>query len=288
MPLRQPIKKTIRTAAKIEAVVAVPERVLYRKGLLDISNLRLPDFLGIGGIKSASTWLYENLRAHPGAFLPDEKEIHYFTVRHFRRLRWYADHFADAGSRIAGEITPAYGLLSRPEIAEIRQLMPDLKLVLLIRHPVERAWSHAVMKLAREQRRSIDEASDNEIRAFLESAACRRAGDYATMIETWTSVFSPERLLVGTVDEVEAAPQDLLLRVFAHLQLPLDVDLDRFPATTVIDRGAGGSGTLVGKQTRSQVPGRYLAGLTEMYADEIARLRTADLTPEVERWIRDW
>ena len=67
----------------------------------------LPHFLGIGAQKAGTTWLAENLRCHPEVFLPERKELHWLDHKFERPLSDWAAHFADAGERKRGEITPA-------------------------------------------------------------------------------------------------------------------------------------------------------------------------------------
>jgi hypothetical protein len=74
---------------------------------------------------------------------------------------WYASLFNAAKGRIAGEITPAYSCLSEEAIAYVHGLMPDAKLIFLMRDPVERAWSHAKMDLARTSGRKAAPALTN-------------------------------------------------------------------------------------------------------------------------------
>ena len=107
----------------------------------------LPDFLGIGAQKAGTTWLHENLRCHPELYLPDAKELHYFDWDFHQSLRSYAEHFRDGADRVKGEITPGYSILSSIRIALIKDLMPDLRLLFLVRNPISRAWSQALMNL---------------------------------------------------------------------------------------------------------------------------------------------
>jgi hypothetical protein len=102
---------------------------------------RLPDFLGIGAQRSGTTTLYELLRRHPETFLPDEKELHYFSLHHHRPLGWYAAKFAAAApGRRVGEISP-YCLFHPEAPARIAAALPHVKLIALLRDPVDRALS---------------------------------------------------------------------------------------------------------------------------------------------------
>ena len=103
--------------------------------------MRLPDFLGVGTQKGGTTYLYELLKRHPQVFLAEPKEQHFFSLHWQRGVDWYRKQFASAAeSQICGEITPYY--LFHPEApARIQSLLPNVKLIVLLRDPVERALS---------------------------------------------------------------------------------------------------------------------------------------------------
>ena len=101
-----------------------------------------PDFLGIGTQKGGTTFLHDLLRQHPGCHLPDRKEIHFFSTEYHHGEGWYRDQFlkAEPGQQ-TGEITPFY--MFHPQAAQrIEAFDPDLRLIALLRHPVDRAISH--------------------------------------------------------------------------------------------------------------------------------------------------
>ena len=103
--------------------------------------MRLPEFLGVGTQKGGTTYLYELLKRHPQIFLAEPKEQHFFSLHWQRGADWYGNQFASAAeSQICGEITPYY--LFHPEApARIQSLLPNVKLIVLLRDPVERALS---------------------------------------------------------------------------------------------------------------------------------------------------
>lgn len=103
---------------------------------------RFPAFLALGTQKGGTTTLHRLLAQHPQVFLPACKEVHYFSLHSQRGLGWYADHFTAArpGQR-CGDITPYY--LFHPEAPRrIRSVLPEARLLILLRDPVERALSH--------------------------------------------------------------------------------------------------------------------------------------------------
>ena len=151
------------------------------------ANLRnFPDFLIVGPQRTGTTWLFHNLKSHPEIFLPKEKELYYFSTlgmpdhRRFRfpYLEDYLGVMADTprstfkrnydslrkvgrfySPRIRGEATASYAALPEEVIREIATLNPEIKAILMIRDPLERAWSHARKDLLTEgaaSRRSSD------------------------------------------------------------------------------------------------------------------------------------
>jgi hypothetical protein len=101
----------------------------------------MPTFLCIGAQKAGTTTLHELLARHPDVFLPEEKEIQYFTLHSRRDPTWYARAYAGAREdQQRGDVTPYY-VFHPAAPARIRALLPEARLVLLLRDPVERALS---------------------------------------------------------------------------------------------------------------------------------------------------
>jgi Sulfotransferase domain len=107
--------------------------------------MALPTFIGIGVPRAGTTWLRELLAEHPAVFVPSRRnEIFYFDLYYDRGLNWYQKFFpSDSGAsayQAIGEITPFY--LYGPACPErIAQLRVE-KLILILRNPVDRAWSY--------------------------------------------------------------------------------------------------------------------------------------------------
>ncbi len=173
------------------------------------------NFLGIGAQKAGTTWLYETLSRHPDIAFPGGKEIHFWNYNRDRGLDWYNGLFAD-NSRTNGEITPAYGILPVETIREIHNLYPALRLVYIIRDPIERAWSSAKMESQRAGK-NLPEVPDQWFIDQFRSNDSLSRGDYETCIRNWRSVFSPEQLLIALHEELRDQPLFLLEKVCRHL-----------------------------------------------------------------------
>jgi hypothetical protein len=114
----------------------------------------LPAFLVVGAQRAGTTSLHEYLATHPQVRWPRLlKGMHYFTTAYTRGDEWYRAQFPSAQAlqrrrQITGEASPYY--LFHPYAAErIRQTIPDVRIIAVLRDPVKRAWSHYHHEVAR-------------------------------------------------------------------------------------------------------------------------------------------
>lgn len=269
VPYKHLLKRwVVRPVRRSRILYTGPATALYATGLRSTDRFTLPGFLGIGAVKGGTTWLHHNLAAHPDLYLPPEKEIHFFDDRLHLGIRTYAANFAGAGERIPGEITPAYSVLSPARIRFVSKIVPDVRLILLIRDPVERAWSHAVMKLAREHGRRPEDIEAAEAYEHFSSRESLDRGRYSQILARWREHFPEEQLLVGVYDDIAARPKELLKDVFSHIGATTDIDWSTIPYQTVIDRGVRGGPDVVGSST-PPLPDPYRKQLYRLYHDEL-------------------
>lgn len=99
------------------------------------------DFIGIGPGKSGTTWLFLNLKKHPSICASKVKETNYFNEHYFRGEAWYHSLFNLSGESIVGEISNTY-IFSPEAAARIHEYNSDIKLISILRDPIERAVSH--------------------------------------------------------------------------------------------------------------------------------------------------
>ena len=142
----------------------------------------LPDFLIIGTQRGGTTSLYNYLVEHPGIGAASIKEVHFFDTPHFKQgLAWYRGHFPSAFQRyyverslkhgfVTGEASPYY--LFHPHAPKrVAGLMPQMKLIVMLRNPVDRAYSHYHHEVA---------GGHEKLATFEEAIACedeRLAGE---------------------------------------------------------------------------------------------------------------
>ncbi|MBI2310885.1 MAG: sulfotransferase [Betaproteobacteria bacterium] len=180
------------------------------------------NFLGIGAQKAGTTWLYEMLRLHGDILFPAGKEVHFWDAHRDAGIEWYESQFAGGPQgRKNGEITPAYAILPLEAIREVHAFNPALRLIFILRNPVERAWSSALMALARAEM-TIDEASDQWFADHFRSAGSLQRGDYEQCLRNWRSVFPAGQLLLLRFEMIGTDPRGLLRQCCRHLEVRAD------------------------------------------------------------------
>jgi hypothetical protein len=248
---------------------------LYSRGILGTSDMSLPDFLGIGAQKAGTSWLCECLRAHPEVFVAEKKELHFFNYLYKRRsLQWYASQFEQGRARRKGEFTPAYSVLPEEMIERIYKIVPNAKIILLIRNPIERAWSAARMELCQLPGRKIEEVTDREFIAHFRSATSIAKGDYSDIKKRWCQYFPESALFVSFFDFIEQRPDDLLRQVFAFLEIEDIRDKSVFPIDKAVGKGIG-----------HDLPGRFRDELREIYYEKMLEAAKAFSGP-AEQWVQ--
>jgi len=110
------------------------------------------NFVCIGAQKAGTTTLHDLLKQHPDIFLPDEKEAHFFDVNELYGLGrdYYSTYFSNYnGEKIIGNINPNLQLDTRSIDRIMSDYGPDVKVIFILRNPVERAYSHYLMSKQR-------------------------------------------------------------------------------------------------------------------------------------------
>jgi hypothetical protein len=123
---------------------------------------RTIDFLVIGAAKSGTTSLFRYLAAHPGLSIPGEKELDFFCSdeKFARGVDWYLSHWRTAApGQLLGEVSPHY-MQCKHAAERIAHTFPHVRMLAVLRNPVERAYSHySHVKRRHRESRSFDEAA---------------------------------------------------------------------------------------------------------------------------------
>jgi hypothetical protein len=199
-------------------------------------------FLGIGAQKSGTSWLHAVLSSSSLLRFPLGKEGHFWnrsTDLSRVEIQNYLQHFRDP-HLLEGEITPAYSILDAGRIRLLQRRVPGVKLIFLIRNPIERAWSSARMAL----RRAELEPHEASMCWFLDHFRSRGSlmrGDYEAILQRWQGVFGADAILVLRYEDITIAPQRLLQQVATHLGLDSEA-FKAIPETVLRKRVFSGDG----------------------------------------------
>jgi hypothetical protein len=181
----------------------------------------LPTFLIIGATRSGTSWLRVQLDRHPDVALPPD-EIRYFDFWLFRSIGWYGSHYRGLEAVAArGDKSPTYLRLSPDRIRLIRRLMPEVRLVLMVRDPVERAWSGYRRRHAESEHVSLEDFAQAQARsrseARFQGLDPASEGRYVPAVVNWLQVFPRERLLAVPFDRIVSDPRRLVQEVLVHI-----------------------------------------------------------------------
>jgi hypothetical protein len=229
------------------------KRVLRRYGEVTVGLRRGPDFVIIGAKRGGTTSLYNYLLEHPfiHPLFPGRihlKGVHYYDSNYTRGLRWYRSHFPlQAGGRhlarpgitsaIAGEASPYY--LFHPLAAErLARDFPDVRIIVVLRDPVERAYSHwkerthhggetltfeealeaEESRLAGEAERIVAEPGYRSVEH--ENHSYLAQGRYLDMLPRWFALFGRDQFHIAASEDFYAEPESHVNEVWKFVGLP--------------------------------------------------------------------
>lgn len=150
-------------------------------------------------------------------------------------IDWYTNLFDQAArtGKITGEITPAYALLSEPYIKQLKDVNRDLKIIYILRNPIDRSYSHATKALIKGKNNRAEDISTENLIEFVKSSNCYERSDYLTSIRNFQNFFAPEQMLICFFDEIQNQPVELLRRIYNFLELKEIMFTDNLPSQKI-------------------------------------------------------
>jgi hypothetical protein len=210
----------------------------------------LPDALIIGAMKSGTSSLHYYLTQHPQVIAPLRKEVHYFDLNLQRGESWYRANFGQAGQAGVNIDSSPYYLFHPLVPQRAHALVPGAKLIVLLRDPVRRAYSHYWHQrnkgreslsfedaVAAEPGR-IDRAHELLARGEIEHSDAHQyfsylaRGRYAEQLRRWLQFYPRERLLVLRFEDLVREPLPVLNRTLDWLGLPAKASARLEPRNT--------------------------------------------------------
>tara|TARA_B100001540_G_C15680004_1_gene584353 strand:- start:145 stop:1023 length:879 start_codon:yes stop_codon:yes gene_type:complete len=206
----------------------------------------LPSFIIIGEAKCGTTSLYNYMIQHPNIKSALNKEINYFNWYYKNGINWYKGHFPTTFEKkiqgrnkqlfLTGEATPLY-LFNSLVPKRIFDLLPKIKIIICLRNPVNRAYSHyndLGVRLGNEKR-SFDEAVKSEIESIKEMKNLVEdskygfddrlyqyvsRGIYLEHLKIWMKTFPKNQFYFVKTEELNKTPEIVLDNIFEFLSLP--------------------------------------------------------------------
>lgn len=243
-----------------------------------------PDFMCIGAPRAATTWLHTMLRKDPQIYLPKAKELHFFDdmrprgdyadsgLRWYRsfffemnnpvHLRWYWMQFLKGKGRLKGEITPSYSMLSKDRVRFVLEKIPELKVIYLIRNPIDRAWSTLRQVVLYQLGRNQDVLKNTAwVLRTIEQPVLLEGGNYRRTIETWGGMMPERNILYVFYDDIVSDPRSALDKIYTFLNLDMPRLLE-----------LGGNEKRVNAAPGLSIPEEVRSRLAEYYEGQIEYL----------------
>ncbi len=181
----------------------------------------LPDFIVIGAMKAGTTSLYEYLRTRDDVYMPDHKEPDFFVAEKnwARGVDWYTGLFEPGrDDQLLGEASTSYTKCTEfgGVPGRIKALIPDVRLVYLLRHPIERIRSMYLHNVIDGRERDPIDV------AVLEQPKYAGASSYGLQLRRYLEHFNESQILVLEFEQLRSDPRSLLGRVTDFLGLPRD------------------------------------------------------------------
>lgn len=197
--------------------------------------MRSPDFICIGAMRCGTTTLWEMLRKMPDIYLPEQKELHYFDRDFAKGMPFYFSYFNNAALfQTCGEFTPDY-LAINECCQRIREHLPQVRLIVILRDPVLRAWSHyrysvrwgtesqPIKKALELERIRIENGGYHEDVFY----SYKKRGQYIDQLQDYENTFSRDHIHVVFLEDLTRNKDPVLNGIRNHLGLKSSI---RFPS----------------------------------------------------------
>lgn len=290
-----------------------------------------PNFFVIGVVKGGTTSLYHYLSQHPGIFLPPIKETNHFAaddisekdflpgyaqdvsinldkyirsgmkntvhIAHVNEDRHYQAIFSQVdGEKAIGEISNSYMIC--PSAAKaIHDFNPASKILVILRNPIRRAWSHYLMNLREAKSdsgdfiRELEEDHNRSPKGWGINHQYLELGNYSEQLKRYTDLFGKEQVLPLFFEDYRSDPQSALRRIcdFLKVDPSFEFDFSEKSNTSALPRNAALNSFLVksgimttAKKMTPKPLRRKLAGA--IYTDKNMPI----LSAEASNWLRDY
>jgi hypothetical protein len=200
---------------------------------------------------------------------------YYHYLFSLRNPSWYRDLFRPDSGQVCGEITPNYADLDPKMVAQIHTLMPNLKVIYLLRNPIDRLWSATAMFFARQGYASLDEVESSNILKYLNHKGPQTSSDYLRTLEIWYKYYPTDQIFIGFYEQVKQDPKSLLQNIYRFLSID---DSDQYIPETISERRNARSYPGMSKEIKSFLAQRYYG--------QVQKLHQMFVNEYTEQWLQ--
>lgn len=261
-----------------------------------VSHKNLPcNFIIVGAQKAGTTSLYDYITLHPDVVPSYKKEIHYFSKHYNKSDRWYKAHFKKGRvNQITGEASPYY-MFHPLAAARIKKFNPDIKIIVLLRNPAERAYSHYKHQVrAGTENLSFTDAINAESQRLsgqqeyiislgknsvnYQHYSYKKRGEYLEQIQRLEQTFPKKNILTMTSDDFFSDPLSCVHRVWDFFGLD-----SHTPKQTLEVKNSGNYKVALEDGAALEALQEYYKPFNESLFDHLQK----DLGWNTEGWNRD-
>ena len=195
---------------------------------------------------------------------------------HPRTKGWYCSLFKPEKGQIVGEITPRYSAMTDRGVGKIHVLMPETKLIYLLRNPMDRMWSDLAMfhspRFGHDGLHSIDE---RRIVKFLTNSRHLSSSRYLNNLARWEKYYPSSQIFIGFQDQIRDEPEALLREIYRFL----NVDNAYQPNKEIVKKR-------VNSHRYPEMPGHIAKVLAETLIVDIEKLHQRFSNVYTEKWLQ--
>ena len=179
----------------------------------------------------------------------------------FRYLKFKKKNKKASQIKIYGEATASYFVLKEKIIEDILAINPEIKIIILIRNPISRSWSHAQKDLVLIPNKKASDLTFQDYKNFFSDSYMKECGEYTKHINKWERIIKKENLHIGHYDDLVENPKYFLNQTLKFLNIN---------STTILKNA--NLAEKVNPTSSVKIPDEIYAHLKELYGKEISKL----------------
>ena len=172
-------------------------------------------------------------------------------------------------------MSPSYATLSEGRVAHIHAVLPELKIIFLIRNPIQRTWSSAAMYFSKQGQPSLDDVDERHLMDYFRKRGSQRRSDYLRTLQIWEKHYAPRQIFIGFFDQLEQAPGLLLRDIYRFLSI--DDSAQHIPERV---------SEKVNARSYPQMPTEISEYLTQQFSVQIQQLHQRFANEYTAAWLR--